>query len=63
MVAKLCTLTVAILITSQRFIYFIIHGLQKTLELNAEHNIIQELRSKAEVDQSDKTVKDLVWLM
>merc|ERR1712159_691928 len=36
---------------------------KKTLELNARHQIVQELRNKAEVDQSDKTVKDLVWLM
>jgi len=36
---------------------------KKTLELNAQHQIVQELRNKSEVDQSDKTVKDLVWLM
>merc|ERR1712127_380902 len=36
---------------------------KKTLELNAGHQIVAELRNKAEVDQSDKTVKDLVWLM
>merc|ERR1712100_918846 len=36
---------------------------KKTLELNANHQIVDELRKKAEVDQSDKTVKDLVWLM
>ena len=36
---------------------------KKTLELNAQHQIVSELRNKAEVDQSDKTVKDLVWLM
>jgi len=36
---------------------------KKTLELNAHHQIVDELRKKAEVDQSDKTVKDLVWLM
>jgi len=36
---------------------------KKTLELNAKHQIVEELRKKAEVDQSDKTVKDLVWLM
>merc|ERR1712087_961553 len=36
---------------------------KKTLELNPRHNIVDELRKKAEVDQSDKTVKDLVWLM
>merc|ERR1712216_601833 len=36
---------------------------KKTLELNAKHQIVDELRKKADVDQSDKTVKDLVWLM
>jgi len=36
---------------------------KKTLELNPSHQIVDELRKKAEVDQSDKTVKDLVWLM
>ena len=36
---------------------------KKTLELNSNHQIVDELRKKADVDQSDKTVKDLVWLM
>ena len=36
---------------------------KKTLELNSNHQIVEELRKKADVDQSDKTVKDLVWLM
>jgi molecular chaperone HtpG len=36
---------------------------KKTLELNPRHQIVDELRKKAEIDQSDKTVKDLVWLM
>jgi len=36
---------------------------KKTLELNPAHPIVQELRKKAEVDKSDKTVKDLVWLL
>merc|ERR1712021_98931 len=36
---------------------------KKTMELNPANNIIAELRNKAEVDQSDKTVKDLVWLL
>ena len=36
---------------------------KKTLELNPQHQIVDELRKKADVDQSDKTVKDLVWLM
>merc|ERR1711957_861068 len=36
---------------------------KKTLELNPGHQIIDELRKKADADQSDKTVKDLVWLL
>merc|ERR1711998_559426 len=36
---------------------------KKTLELNPRHQIVDELRKKADADQSDKTVKDLVWLM
>merc|ERR1712167_302384 len=36
---------------------------KKTLELNPKHQIVEELRKKADADQSDKTVKDLVWLM
>merc|ERR1711871_1029491 len=36
---------------------------KKTLEVNASHAIICSLRDKAEADQSDKTVKDLIWLL
>merc|ERR1712178_4800 len=36
---------------------------KKTLELNPNHQIVEELRKKADADQSDKTVKDLVWLL
>jgi molecular chaperone HtpG len=36
---------------------------KKTFELNAKHPIIGELRSKFAADSSDKTVKDLVWLL
>lgn len=36
---------------------------KKTMEINPNNPIIQELRNKAEQDQSDKTVKDLVWLL
>jgi len=36
---------------------------KKTLEINPEHPIIAELRNKVEKDKSDKTVKDLVWLL
>lgn len=36
---------------------------KKTLELNPSHPIVGELRKRAEADKSDKTVKDLVWLL
>merc|ERR1711977_684476 len=36
---------------------------KKTMEINPTNQIVVELRNKAEVDQSDKTVKDLVWLL
>jgi len=36
---------------------------KKTLELNPNHSIVQELKKKADADKSDKTVKDLVWLI
>ena len=36
---------------------------KKTMEINPANEIVKELRNKADVDQSDKTVKDLIWLM
>jgi len=36
---------------------------KKTLEINPSHPIVVELRKKVEKDKSDKTVKDLVWLL
>ena len=36
---------------------------KKTLEINPTNAIIAALREKAEADQSDKTVKDLIWLL
>merc|ERR1712227_492963 len=36
---------------------------KKTMEINPINPIIKSLRDKAEADQSDKTVKDLIWLL
>ena len=36
---------------------------KKTLELNPKHAIVKELKKKADADQSDKTVRDLVFLI
>jgi len=36
---------------------------KKTMEINAEHPIMTELKSKGDADKSDKTVKDLIWLL
>jgi len=36
---------------------------KKTMEVNPDNEIVKELRNKSDVDQSDKTVKDLIWLM
>lgn len=36
---------------------------KKTMEINPDHPIVVELRKKADNDKSDKTVKDLVWLL
>jgi molecular chaperone HtpG len=36
---------------------------KKTMEINPEHSIVKALRSKVDADKSDKTVKDLVWLL
>ena len=36
---------------------------KKTMEVNPIHPIINTLRQKAEDDKSDKTVKDLIWLL
>ena len=33
------------------------------MELNTSHQIIIELKKKSDTDKSDKTVKDLVWLL
>merc|ERR1712188_248972 len=36
---------------------------KKTMEINPKHSIMIELRKKAAADKSDKTVKDLIWLL
>merc|ERR1711907_778942 len=36
---------------------------KKTLELNPDNSVMDELRKRAEADKSDKTVKDLVLLL
>ena len=36
---------------------------KKTLEINSDNAIMQELRKRADADKSDKTVKDLVLLL
>merc|ERR1712099_68671 len=36
---------------------------KKTMEINPTNSIISALREKVDADQSDKTVKDLIWLM
>eukprot|EP01017_Pseudomicrothorax_dubius_P022185 TRINITY_DN2392_c0_g1_i5.p1 TRINITY_DN2392_c0_g1~~TRINITY_DN2392_c0_g1_i5.p1 ORF type:complete len:703 (-),score=253.53 TRINITY_DN2392_c0_g1_i5:170-2278(-) len=36
---------------------------KKTMEVNPSHPIIVELKKKSDKDKSDKTVKDLIWLL
>merc|ERR1712167_235617 len=36
---------------------------KKTMEINPNHSIMKELKTKAAADKSDKTVKDLIWLL
>merc|ERR1712159_389006 len=36
---------------------------KKTMEINPTHAIMSELKEKANADKSDKTVKDLIWLL
>merc|ERR1711862_321812 len=36
---------------------------KKTMEVNPQNSIVKALREKADADQSDKTVKDLIWLL
>jgi len=36
---------------------------KKTMEINPTNSIVNALREKADADQSDKTVRDLIWLL
>lgn len=36
---------------------------KKTMELNPNHPIVVQLKAKIDADASDRTVKDLVWLL
>ena len=36
---------------------------KKTMEINPHHPIVKELKRKVDADQSDKTIKDLVFLL
>merc|ERR1712228_1017748 len=36
---------------------------KKTMEVNPKHSIMSEFKKKASADKSDKTVKDLIWLL
>merc|ERR1711937_49318 len=36
---------------------------KKTMEINPNHSIMTELKKRASADKSDKTVKDLIWLL
>jgi len=36
---------------------------KKTMEVNPNHSIMIELKKRADKDKSDKTVKDLIWLL
>merc|ERR1719158_236756 len=36
---------------------------KKTMEINPAHAIMTELKAKVSNDASDKTVKDLIWLL
>merc|ERR1712216_1000459 len=41
----------------------LVHGLEEDHGINPNHSIMKELKSKAAADKSDKTVKDLIWLL
>ncbi|EAR89535.1 hypothetical protein TTHERM_00158520 (macronuclear) [Tetrahymena thermophila SB210] len=36
---------------------------KKTMEINPDNAIVQELKTRSDKDKADKTVKDLIWLL
>merc|ERR1711861_72692 len=36
---------------------------KKTMEVNPKHSIMAELKKRSDADKSDRTVKDLIWLL
>jgi molecular chaperone HtpG len=38
-------------------------GSKKTMEINPQHSIVKALREKIAANKSDKSVKDLIWLL
>merc|ERR1739845_133259 len=36
---------------------------KKTFEINGEHPIVVELKKRSDADKTDRTVKDLIWLL
>merc|ERR1712196_558157 len=36
---------------------------KRTMEMNPNHPIVAELKKRADADKSDRTVKDLIWLL
>lgn len=36
---------------------------KKTMEINPYHSIMKALKERVAADKSDKTVKDLIWLL
>ena len=36
---------------------------KKTMELNPEHPIVLQLKAKVDADSSDRTIRDLIWLL
>lgn len=36
---------------------------KRTMEINPQHSVVKELKAKSASDKTDKTVKDLIWLL